>query len=324
MGIPTTYQPVRFEVPLQTHRQESLEINMTHVIDALGRIKEYWGPEVALADLADYSRGYLIRGGASDYEAFDAKTDGAALVGDGTDIVSTLTPTWKGLHTFDDGLLVGVRTRLWVGSWADPITPHAVNVSAGERINFYKSGAQNTAIGMEAFGGIWMQAHGAGSLLELWSGAAGAAPTQKVTVLIGGEVGIGTPTPAWQVVIAGSAGDMLFKWGAYIEFTRAGANVLYASDADGTFQLGAGGNTNDLVIQADHDVVIPNSNFGISVIPSTRFDIGAGAMEFEEMAAPAAGVANTGRLYCKDNGAGKTQLVAKFSDGAEHVLATMA
>ena len=60
---------------------------MTYVLDALGRIKEYWG-SVALADLADYARGIIIRGGAADYEAYAAETNHFILVGDGTDIVS--------------------------------------------------------------------------------------------------------------------------------------------------------------------------------------------------------------------------------------------
>lgn len=56
--------------------------------------------------------------------------------------------------------------------------------------------------------------------------------------------------------------------------------------------------------------------------PSTELDIGAGAMEFDEMTAPGAGAANTARLYAVDNGAGKTQLVVIFSSGAAQVLAT--
>ncbi len=41
-----------------------------------------------LADLADYARGVVIRGGATDYEAYSAKTNHFVLIGDGTDIVS--------------------------------------------------------------------------------------------------------------------------------------------------------------------------------------------------------------------------------------------
>lgn len=53
-----------------------------------------------ISTIDDYARGRILRGGATDWEAYSAKTDGAALVGDGTDVVSTLTPTWRGTHTW--------------------------------------------------------------------------------------------------------------------------------------------------------------------------------------------------------------------------------
>jgi hypothetical protein len=62
------------------------------------------GEAIDLTQLSDYARGYIIRGGAADWEAYDANDNGAALVGDGTDINSTTTPTWSGVHTFTLGL----------------------------------------------------------------------------------------------------------------------------------------------------------------------------------------------------------------------------
>lgn len=48
-----------------------------------------------------------------------------------------------------------------------------------------------------------------------------------------------------------------------------------------------------------------------------------GFVEGTELAAdPAAPAANKGRLFFKDNGAGKTQLVARFPTGANVVIAT--
>jgi hypothetical protein len=44
--------------------------------------------------------------------------------------------------------------------------------------------------------------------------------------------------------------------------------------------------------------------------------LGAGFVEISEMSAPAAGAANTARLYVEDNGAGKTRLMVKFNTGA--------
>ncbi len=43
--------------------------------------------------------------------------------------------------------------------------------------------------------------------------------------------------------------------------------------------------------------------------------------ELSEMTAPAAGEANSGRLYLEDNGAGKTRLMIKFSTGAAQQIA---
>ena len=48
-----------------------------------------WGGEDRIETwLGGYARGYIIRGGASDWEAYDANGDGYILVGDGTDIAS--------------------------------------------------------------------------------------------------------------------------------------------------------------------------------------------------------------------------------------------
>jgi hypothetical protein len=38
--------------------------------------------------------------------------------------------------------------------------------------------------------------------------------------------------------------------------------------------------------------------------------------QFTEMTAPAAGAANTARLFCEDNGGGKTRLMVQFASGA--------
>lgn len=47
-----------------------------------------------------------------------------------------------------------------------------------------------------------------------------------------------------------------------------------------------------------------------------------GAISFTEISDPAAGAVNTGRLYVRDNGAGKSQLCVVFNTGAVQVIAT--
>ena len=69
-------------------------------------------------------------------------------------------------------------------------------------------------------------------------------------------------------------------------------------------------------------VIDTAGNVGIgTAAPDTRLDIDAGAIEIAEMTAPAAGAANTVRIYAVDNGAGKTQLMALFSSGSAVQLA---
>ena len=48
----------------------------------------------------------------------------------------------------------------------------------------------------------------------------------------------------------------------------------------------------------------------------------AGYVEGVEISDPSAPSSNRGRLYFRDNGAGKTQLVVKFPTGAVQVIAT--
>ena len=69
--------------------------------------------------------------------------------------------------------------------------------------------------------------------------------------------------------------------------------------------------------------ITSSGNIGLGTAsPDTRLDIDAGAIEFAEMTAPAAGAVNTGRLFCRDNGSGKTQLCIIFNTGAIQVIAT--
>jgi hypothetical protein len=57
------------------------------------------------------------------------------------------------------------------------------------------------------------------------------------------------------------------------------------------------------------DVGIGKSN------PASRLDIGTGALTFAEMTAPAAPAVNNGILFTRDDGAGVTQLCARFATG---------
>lgn len=67
------------------------------------------------------------------------------------------------------------------------------------------------------------------------------------------------------------------------------------------------------------DIGIARSSAGIMKI--TDGATGAGALHFQEQTAPSAPSANNVYLYAQDNGAGKTQLMAKFATGAAQQIA---
>lgn len=83
--------------------------------------------------------------------------------------------------------------------------------------------------------------------------------------------------------------------------TTAGSGITLAAETAGT----GGDNLNVTLTPAGTGGVV----------------IGANYQQFAEMTAPAAGAANTVRLFAQDNGAGKTQLMAIFASGAAQQVA---
>ena len=57
------------------------------------------------------------------------------------------------------------------------------------------------------------------------------------------------------------------------------------------------------------------------ILKVTDASTGAGSLEFLEQTAPSAATANSVRIYAQDNGAGKTQLMARFASGAAQQIA---
>jgi hypothetical protein len=66
----------------------------------------------------------------------------------------------------------------------------------------------------------------------------------------------------------------------------------------------------------DHDHTATD---GSGVLTNDEHD---GYSQYTEISDPGGGGSNTCRLYARDNGAGKTELVAVFSSGAVQVIAT--
>lgn len=94
---------------------------------------------------------------------------------------------------------------------------------------------------------------------------------------------------------------------------RAGdRHTNWAVGSDGTMRMGPTGATGS---GSKYDTQFGRSDVNV-------LSLADGAFEFTEHADYAAPGANKGRVYARDNGAGKTQLVARFPSGAVQVIAT--
>ena len=149
-------------------------------------------------------------------------------------------------------------------------------------------------------------------------------------------------TVAINAAIQASASFVLIPYGvAYTEasivfkdsvtvftFSLYGSLIILTADY-GSSPIAKGG----LVIkpQGQNGLLLRCVDFGVTaepflqIIDYTTGDIAgthAKIIELDEISAPANPSANKSRIYTRDNGAGKTQLVVQFPTGAVQVLAT--
>jgi hypothetical protein len=114
-----------------------------------------------------------------------------------------------------------------------------------------------------------------------------------------------------------------------IVFSALGTITYLTKDQGTSLPVTKGG----LVIksQGNTGVMLRSLDYGVTgepilqVVDATNGDIAAFAPkfnEFVEITDPTAPSANKARLYCKDNGSGKSQLVVRFPTGAVQVIAT--
>ena len=81
--------------------------------------------------------------------------------------------------------------------------------------------------------------------------------------------------------------------------------------------------TSDFFVLRSFDIDGAGTDGDVFRVPDGAAEVQfQGDIQFTEMTAPAAGAVNTGRLFARDNGSGKTQLAVIFNTGAIQVLAT--
>jgi len=110
-----------------------------------------------------------------------------------------------------------------------------------------------------------------------------------------------------------------------------GLNIYMATDGVGTTATnaygvntyfdGTYGHLYGLYLNDQSALTVSGNNHAINYADKFLVDA-TGFVGLVEQTAPAAGAANSARIYAKDNGAGKTQLCAIFSSGAEQCFAT--
>lgn len=106
--------------------------------------------------------------------------------------------------------------------------------------------------------------------------------------------------------------------------SAGGFLAAIAANGSGLFQnieVGSGGHN---VYNGNGALGLQSSTHVLLKSPTVIEDAdGTGYIEFPEQSADAAApAANNIRLYAKDNGSGKTQIVARFPTGAVQVIAT--
>jgi hypothetical protein len=218
VGIGTASPAQKLHVEAGTNRSVAtyLPTGITGIADfSVGGVA--WG----LSRPSDGARAHLI------YTYDNAAGDNNLVVAARSDLVFT---TGDGPHTApermritDNGnvgvgaanpaakLQIGAWNLIKDGTWAPPVTPGST--SAGERLVFYEGGGWKTAIGMDGQNGIWFQTHNpSGEVAYQWfTGTDGSAPTEKMRILTGGNVGIGTTSPSEKLEVNGSIKATSFK-----------------------------------------------------------------------------------------------------------------
>ncbi len=118
-----------------------------------------------------------------------------------------------------------------------------------------------------------------------------------------------------------------------LEFKNDATNYRFQIRGDSSdefvIRTGSGGGTLPFKLfdtaPTNSFIIAASGNIGINgvISPSTELDIGAGAIELDEMTSPGAGAANTARFFARDDGGGDTELCVRFNSGLIQVVAPL-
>lgn len=189
-----------------------------------------------------------------------------------------------------DGMLIGVEAGLH--NYASVVTTIG---DAKQKVNIWVANHAN-----KLTGGIVFSAGGDG-----WHYGAVVKRCQNHLLLrdplAAGAVGIDMPNDAnWGTAIKIPNNNNISGYNA------AGAAVISIARINASDSVVLGSTANSTVLNSSGSIALSTSAYFL----------------FNEIADPAAPATNIGALYMRDNGGGKTQLVARFPTGAVQVIAT--
>ncbi len=261
------------------------------VLDALGRIKEYWG-ELALADLADFTRGDIIRGGAADWESYPVGAANEVLTNDGTDVF------WSagGLDLTAGGDLV-VGANSWVDQdlriAASPtFTTLTLSDAAAPELSVVDT-TNNATVKVQATNTL---------------GKIGTSSNHDLEIIANSATRIFVDAATGFVGIGGASSQRLELFGAQTTLTLdvdswAGISAIYTANATSSFDINNTAVGGDLRLYATEDIhfrtatvdpaviILKAGNFGIGTVPDELLHLksGASANAYLKMSATSAG-----------------------------------
>jgi hypothetical protein len=259
------------------------------------------------------------------------------VISDGSDLTQTVS------RYQNDGTGAGILFQKSRGTLATPLAVNSGDFSAGFESKIYNGSAftTNALISFKSQGTI--SASSSPGQIDLWTTpVSSTSASVRMTILNDGSVGVATTAPKHPLQIFGTlkvgghAGEQTGTIALGNDATTTLNVGIFRTATGGGLgsgnYLGLGGfggirftaSNTQIGSQTEWMRIETSGLIGINGVtsPSTELDIGAGAIEFDEMTAPGAGAANTARLFVQDNGAGKTQLAVRFNTGAIQILAT--
>jgi len=260
------------------------------------------------------SAGIFHSGAQLTYAVFDGVNTGSSFYG------QSITHLFNGTKAAASGAQQGSLTGLNIVSeqsltaTGDVTTHRGIDVAT----NDFSSGSKSRVIGIH----IDTFTRNAGvTIPEFYGMEVNCRASSLGTPLVTKAAGINIPAVGRRSTVATSYGIFLANQAVQSPSTPGDPYAIYS----------AGGKS---FLHAGLSTVVPLTLKGAaaqsadlqqwqSSVPTTLLSVtGTGSLDFLEQTTPGSPVADTARLFTRDNGAGKTQLCVKFESGNIIVIAT--